>query len=272
MPKVKVLITVKTYPTLSSFREEEIVCTAGITEKGEWVRLYPIPYRKLSYANQYRKYEWIEIEVKKNKKDFRKESYSPISIDNPIEPFGFIGTENNWERRKIVVFNSKKYTNLKFLIGEAYDEESRTSLALFKPHSIDDFVYEPDEPDWDKGILECLSQGNLFENSSNFQVVRKLPFKFYYVFRDDEGQTSRLMVEDWEIGALYWRIFDVTNNREEACLKVRKKYFDEFVSKKDLYFFLGTNFINHVKRTKNPFIIIGLFYPPIDYQYKLNFK
>ena len=36
----KVLITVLTYPHPSE-KYEELVCTAGINESGEWVRLYP---------------------------------------------------------------------------------------------------------------------------------------------------------------------------------------------------------------------------------------
>ena len=272
MAKVKVLITVKTYPTLSSFLVEELVCTAGITEKGEWLRLYPISYRKLNYANQYRKYEWIEIDIEKNTKDFRKESYKPTSIDNSIKQLGFINPANNWNKRKEIVFKAKKYTNLKSLITEANDDDIRTSLALFKPTRITDFIYKQEDPDWDKSTLECLSQGNLFEDSSHFKVVRKFPFKFSYVFEDEEGQSSTLMIEDWEIGALYWRIYDKTKNAEEACLKVKNKYLDEFVCTKDLYFFLGTNFINHLKKAKNPFLIIGVFYPELESQYKLDFK
>ena len=37
----KVLIVVMTYPHPSR-GYQELVCTAGITESGEWVRLYPI--------------------------------------------------------------------------------------------------------------------------------------------------------------------------------------------------------------------------------------
>ncbi|MDA0267977.1 MAG: hypothetical protein O2890_14060, partial [Cyanobacteria bacterium] len=39
--KTKVLITVMTYPHPSR-GYQELVCTAGITENHEWVRLYPI--------------------------------------------------------------------------------------------------------------------------------------------------------------------------------------------------------------------------------------
>lgn len=272
MTKVKVLITVKTYPTLSSFRVEELVCTAGITEKGEWLRLYPVPFRKLNYGSQYSKYEWIEIDVEKNTKDFRKESYKPISIDNSIKSLGFVDTANNWNKRKEIVFKAQKYTNLKSLIKEANDDNIRTSLALFKPKRIVDFIYKKDAPEWDKSTLECLSQGNLFEDNKHFRVVRKLPFKFSYVFEDDEGRSSTLMLEDWEVGALYWRIFDKTQNAKEACIKVSNKYLDDFVRTKDLYFFLGTNFIRHLKKARNPFIIIGIFYPQLESQYKLDFK
>ncbi len=49
------------------------------------------------------------------------------------------------------------------------------------------------------------------------------------------------MIEDWEIGALYWNCLrDCNNNEEEALKKVRMKYEDIFIKEKDLDFFLGT--------------------------------
>jgi hypothetical protein len=42
MTKTKVLIAVKTYPSLSS-KYDELVCTAGFLEDGSWIRVYPIP-------------------------------------------------------------------------------------------------------------------------------------------------------------------------------------------------------------------------------------
>ena len=80
MALTKVLITVKTYPTLAS-KYDELVCTAGFLEDGSWIRIYPIPFRKLDYDNQYKKYDWIEIDLIRNTSDFRLESYRPVSID-----------------------------------------------------------------------------------------------------------------------------------------------------------------------------------------------
>ena len=47
----KILILVKTYPSLSK-KYEELVCTAGMDENGDWFRLYPIPFRKLKDQKQ----------------------------------------------------------------------------------------------------------------------------------------------------------------------------------------------------------------------------
>ena len=54
----QILIVVKTY-LRPSFKYRELVCTAGITENGKWVRLYPINYRYLNYNKWYKKYQWI---------------------------------------------------------------------------------------------------------------------------------------------------------------------------------------------------------------------
>ncbi|MCX8481853.1 MAG: hypothetical protein ORN58_08035, partial [Sediminibacterium sp.] len=80
MAKTKVLITVKTYPTIS-IKYDELVCTAGFLEDGTWIRIYPIQFRKKSFEEQYKKYDWIEIDLVKNNSDFRKESFRPISYD-----------------------------------------------------------------------------------------------------------------------------------------------------------------------------------------------
>lgn len=71
MAKTKVLITVKTYPAISS-KYDELVCTAGFLEDGTWIRIFPIQFRKKSFEEQYKKYDWIEIDLVKNESDFRK--------------------------------------------------------------------------------------------------------------------------------------------------------------------------------------------------------
>ncbi len=257
--RTKVLVTVKTYPTLS-VKYNELVCTAGLREDGSWVRIYPIPFRHLEYDSQYSKYQWIELDLIRNISDPRPESFNPVDHDN-ITLGQKIGTDKGlWlERRDLILKNVRG--NMSDLIADAKDRKKVTSLAVFKPSAITDFIIEPSSPDWDSRKLDALDQGNLFQKSENpFKVVRKLPFKFSYVFVDETGKQSTLMIEDWEIGQLYWNCLSRKFSPEAACADVRKKYFDDFAVKKDLHFFLGTTREHHF-RAKNPFIIIGVFYP-----------
>ena len=103
-------------------------------------------------------------------------------------------------------------------------------------------------------------------------MIPKLPYKFYYRFKDIEGTVSRLIIEDWEIGALYWNCLKSAEGNEELALqKVREQYEDNFLKNKDIYLFLGTTREWHMRRAKNPFVIIGVFYPKIELQTKLDF-
>jgi len=94
MANIKVLITVKTYPTLSK-KYDELVCTAGFREDGSWIHIYPVPFRKLDYAYQYKKYNWVELDLEKNPKDFRPESFRPRDIDSEIKILGEVNTADN---------------------------------------------------------------------------------------------------------------------------------------------------------------------------------
>ncbi len=91
----RVLITVKAYP-LPSRSYDELVCTAGITDEGKWIRIYPVPFRFLKDQDKYKKYQWVDLKLKKRKRDFRPESYSPLDTSlSDIEIINTIGTKKN---------------------------------------------------------------------------------------------------------------------------------------------------------------------------------
>lgn len=272
MAKEKILITVKTYPAISG-KYEELVCTAGFREDGSMIRLYPIPFRKKSYEEQYKKYEWIELDIVKNKSDFRPESYRPYSIDSEIRRIGKIDTSRNWRERKEIVLRNV-YTDLSKLISEAKDQKICRSLAVFKPKKIKDFLIREVSREWDKSKIQKLKanrdQTNLFDHPEDpFEVVRKLPYEFKYVLEDINGKESKMMIEDWEIGALFWRQLEKYSGDEEKAVEdVKKKYFDDLAYKRDLYLYLGTSQVHHYV-SHNPFMIIGVFHPPIELQTSL---
>ncbi len=275
MPRERVFITVKTYPAISK-KYDELVCTAGIRENGDWVRIYPVPFRKLGFEDRYKKYQWIEIDIKKNKSDIRPESFSP----NNIEDIGigeFVDTKDEWKERKQIIFKKQKpYTNLEEVIGKA--KENQLSITVFKPAELKDFIIEEVDSEWSEEKIRILEekakQGSLFETAGDivkgFRRVQKLPYKFSYQFYDTAGRESTLMIEDWEIGALYWNCLHRSGeNKESAVKKVKAKYMEE-LAKRDLYLFLGTTKQYH-GWAKNPFVIVGVFYPPKKEQLSLDY-
>jgi hypothetical protein len=68
------LITVRTYPAPAQ-KGIEVSCTGGITDDGQWIRLFPVPYRFLTEDKRFKKYQWIEVDVTKAKDDPRPESF-----------------------------------------------------------------------------------------------------------------------------------------------------------------------------------------------------
>lgn len=277
MAKHKILITVTTYP-LPSRSYDELVCTAGVLETGQWIRIYPVPLNFLTGLRkdgkvETFKYNWIELDLKKRTDDFRPESHSPVDYTfSDIVVHGKIGTEGNWAERKQFC-TANVYTNLTKLLEDS-KAPNNISLATFKPTEFIGFEIENDEREWKKEWREQLKQLQLNfgepEKSKERELISKLPFKFYYKFSDDQGKISRLMIEDWEIGALYWNCLHAAEGNEDVALqKVRDKYEKDFLINKDIYLFLGTTKEWHTRRSKNPFVIIGVFYPKKEIQTSL---
>lgn len=260
LPNARVLITIKTYP-LPSRSYTELVCTAGLLNGEKWIRMYPIPFRFLQDQKQYPKYSWVEVNLTRNTKDFRPESYR--LKNESIKVLDTIGTANAWDARKSYVLK-ETFTSMEELIKLA-KSSAKKSLATVRPKEIVKFEIKDDEREWRKDWLEQMKQMDMFEPANSLgqrKVVRKLPYKFYYHFLTDDNKLRKLMIEDWEIGALFWHCLSQTDGDEEAAKQmVREKYFDRFVQEKDLYLFVGTTFLNH-NIAPNPFVIIGVFYPP----------
>ena len=260
----KILITVKTYPNLS-YRHDELVCTAGVLEDGSWIRLYPIPFRRMEYDKQFKKYDWIEINVSKRKEDLRPESFIPNM--ETMKKVDHIDTANNWEERKKFLLRNV-YDNMEELIDRAH--ENKLSLAVFKPRDMIGFEreiipkIEHDEyGNKMKTILNERKQMPLIDDGlRDIYPVSKPDYRFYYKFQDIKGKERRMMIEDWEIQALYRNCLSRNKgDKGKAVSDVYKKYWSDFALTKDLYLFLGTTLEFHRRKSLNPFTIIGTFTP-----------
>ena len=272
MQREQVLITAKTYPTLSR-KHGETVCTAGLRVDGSWVRLYPVPFRRLDEEEQYRKFDWIELELRRGSSDPGPETHHPTD-PKAIRVLSHLDTGDGWrERRQILLRKAKVYTRLQPLLDGA--KANTLSLAVFKPTKVLDFVWEDCERDWDAAKVAAMrnksTQGELFtaeEWRQTFRLMPKLPYNFSYRFADSEGRESELQVLDWEAGQLYWNCLRAARMHEPTALaKVRQKYLDEFV-RRDLHFFLGTMQEFH-GFSPNPWMIIGVL--PIPHETQMSF-
>ena len=281
MALTKVLVTVKTYPTLSK-KHFETVCTAGFREDGTWIRIYPVPFRMLDET--YTKWQWIEADLEHNPAhDNRPESHHIKNIDSLkiLEKLDNTHRKVNWELRRHWIEKGKRiYTNMTELIELA--KSNTLSLAVLKPSKIIDFVYEKNEDNTtekrsklEERLKAEIAQVDLFDDKTwkeNFKLAEQIPYKFSYRFKTDDGKIRNLMIEDWEVNMLYRNCLKICNfNELEACKKVHDKYMS--MARMDIHLIMGTTFEWHWKNAPNPFVIIGVFAPPYrkDTQMSIDF-
>lgn len=252
--KKKVLITVRTYPVPAT-KSIEVSCTAGITEDGKWIRLFPIQYRFLDYDKRFRKYQYIQASVTKSTSDIRPESYK-IDTDTIQILSEVIPTDNNWELRKAKVFPLKS-NSLCFLQAKRNADKEPT-LGFFKPKSITALRIGKTDSNWTAQELAQFQQYSLFSKTPITQL-EKLPYTFSYEFKCNEPNCGGhvLSCTDWEMGASYRKWRDKYSNNWET--QFRKTYEDEMVLGRDTHFFVGT-----LRTHPDAWIIIGLFYPKFN--------
>ena len=250
---IKVLITVMTYPHPSP-RYQELVCAAGITESYEWIRLYPIDYRYRPRGQQFRKNQWIEVELDEqiDQRDGRKESHRPkldtLCVVGPPLP-----TKDAWRERLAIVDRVPHHTLSE--LKKLYTRE-RVSLGVVRPMRVLDLEVKPAGAEWKPAWDDLLKQMRLF--GAPPKPLRKLPFTLHYVFEcEDSEKPHRAMVEDWELGALFLKEADRLGSDRAAADSVKAKFLGQMCDpSRDTRFFMGTRF------PYNTWLVLGVFWPP----------
>ena len=256
----KVLVTVMTYPHPSP-GYQELVCTAGITETGEWVRLYPVDYRYRPRNQQFKKYQWIEVELSKRQgeRDKRKESRKP-NLDS-IKPLGEpLDTKNKWETRRQIIDPMPHHTVNE--LKQQFDSD-RVSIGIVRPTKVIDLEIRPADPEWKPEWQTLFTQLKLFGPPQ--KPLKKLPYTFHYVFEcEDSDKPHTAMCEDWELGVLFLGECDRLGSEEKAAESVKQKFLGELCrDDKDTRFFMGTRF------PYNTWLVVGVFWPPKIQQQEL---
>lgn len=252
LEKTKVLVTVMTYPHPSR-GYQELVCTAGVTEAGEWVRLYPIDYRYRSPSQRFQKYQWIEVELSPRGagNDKRKESRRPDldSICLLGEP---LSHKHNWLERRKVLDSLPRHTRNQ--LKAKYDEDL-TSLGIVRPKRVLDLEIRPADPEWKPEWQQLFAQMTLFGPQQ--KPLQKLPYTFHYVFEcEDSDSPHTAMCEDWELGVLFLKERERLGSDAAAAESVKKKFFGQLcAADRDTQFFMGTFF------PYNTWLVLGVFWP-----------
>lgn len=246
----RVLITVRTYPVPAS-KTVEASCTGGITGSGEWIRLFPVPYRFLDEDKRFKKWQWIDVDVIKAA-DPRPESYK-LNIDK-IEIRENVGTRDQWRARREIVKPLMRSSMCE--IRRERERNGVPTLGIFKPAKIKRLTAESTPQQWTAEELRILQQDTLFQKAPA-DTLEKIPFNFRYEFQcaDPSCPGHEMMCTDWEMGESYrrWRR-DYGRDWERVF---RQRFEAEMIEKFDTHFFVGT-----VHQHPNNWIIVGLFYPP----------
>jgi hypothetical protein len=253
----ELLILTKTYPSPST-KYRETTCVAAITRQGDLRRLFPVPYRLLDGAQQFKKWEWIRGGVSQPNADHRPESrhIDTDSIErsgNVIPtPGGDWGQRIRWIQPQIVPG---------FLALEGRRQTSGETLGFLRVARLLELEITPvHDADWTEADSFRLSQDGLFDSVHVKQrpPLRKLPYDFHYSYEclSPAGvETHRHKLTDWEIGALYWNCVKCYGPQGWEA-KFRQRLETDF-ARKDLLFLMGT-----IHRFPDQWLIVGVVYPP----------
>src|SRR5258705_7176596 len=173
----RALIVARTYPVPSE-GEIESSCTAAITDQGEWLRIFPVPWRLLPEDQQFRKYQWVDLTVTKAKADSRRESHH-LHPDGVKIVSRVLSTAKGWQARKQVVLPLRAHCLC--CLTKERDAQFYPTLGIIRPESIVRLRIGQDAPAWSEAQRAMLRQQHFFALAPQ-RELEKIPFKFYYEF------------------------------------------------------------------------------------------
>lgn len=246
----RILIAVKANPEMSA-KHGQICCTAGVTDEGEWIRIYPIRWETLQRIHRY---SWIEAEVEPaGEKLGRKESHKIRERTIRIVDDS-LARKADWEGRNAVLLP---------LLSRSIEElqgrfaEDRVSLGLVRPRVVRSF-YKTEELDdmFRRAVEEMALQTTIEGDSKPILKPYEHIFRYRWQCRDLQCKEHDMTCEDWELFAAFNNWKKRYGSFDELWQKLYEKFYTDLYGKRDLHFFVGTH-------SKYPvWMIIGLYYPP----------
>ncbi|WP_245649223.1 hypothetical protein [Sphingomonas mali] len=235
-----------------------------MTADGSLIRLFPVPFRLIRDAQQFKKWQWISAQIYKANDDRRPESHK-IYVDTITLDGAPLPTARDWNARRREIEKLRLFTDFAEL-DRAREAESLT-LGLVRPSKILGLdITAVDQAEWSeeelKKLLRHQQQAGLFDDDDAraIRTLRKLPFAFHYRYECEisgETRAYRHKIADWEIGALYWNCLQRHGDGWEQPLREK---IEQKLPSADLMFLMGT-----IHRFPDQWLIVSLIYPPRKY-------
>ena len=249
--KKRITIVTKAYPEPSA-KYGDVACTAGITDKGEWIRLYPIDMRHFIGRNKISKFDIIEAEIKRdNDKLGRKESHKVRPDSIRVIDKSLTISKRDWPRRNSIIL--PKLNESVQALRDAYNED-KTSLGIVRPTEILDFI-KTEELE----IFEIDSWSFTINlDGTVIPKVTKIPhiFKYHFKCRCCEEGEHIMQCEDWELFQAYLGFGHHYRDVDTLWEKLRDRFYIRMLKERNLHFLMG------MYSQYPTWFIIGLYYPP----------
>ena len=258
----RVLITVKASPQPSA-KYGDTVCVAGIrvdAGSADWIRLYPLAFRWIGVEHQFKKFDLIDVEVRRETKDTRPESYRP-----DIDSIRVVKHLNDWKDRQPYMERVER-TSTCALSAAASVRHDAPSLGMVAVKSLHRLKVEPFSgwSDAQKARIAAaanLAPLSLFGDVTKTPTELKAPrFIARYEYYCTAGGCPRHVgqILDWELTALQGRL--IHEPEATAIQQIEQKFQAQmFATGRQTSFFMG-NFEDARKR--HSFSVLGVYYPP----------
>ncbi len=169
---------------------DEAVYCAGVTPQGEWVRLYPVTFRRGNDVHHFKRWDHIRFRWRSPSGDPRPESRR---VDqNSIEVIGELSPSQRFD-----FLSRLEVTHLHRL------SEQGKSLALLRPRNPRFFVERKTETEInEEQQLYGRFQRETPSEANMLKPQKPCPYRFKYKYSDDDGDFEGVY-QDWGVNAAF---------------------------------------------------------------------
>jgi len=218
----------------------ETVCCAGVTEKLQWRRLYPVHFRRLRGDRRFSRWQWIEYDWRLPSDDKRPESRR-IQEDSLV-----LGN---------VLSSGRRAGFLAPVIRASTDEAKSKgeTLTLIRPISPrfswrtkTSAQIEDERTAYDA----AARQKSFFD--AELRALAPCPYEFNFNYKTTDGKSHTATCDDWETAAMFYNLENQFNSADRALQRMNQVFNVEY-PRDGFVFALGTH-----SRRPDQWLLVGV--------------